>query len=91
MKFPITSGVSYLPEACIEVEKEMKELKWKRERMMEDIQREEAMLSHVKYSFEVKKQEFLGFMAQSSPYTMPVTSARLFLFSWFIWMLEKKQ
>ncbi|KAJ0719233.1 hypothetical protein HanOQP8_Chr08g0287031 [Helianthus annuus] len=72
VKFPITSGVSYLPEACIEVEKEMKELKWKRERMMEDIQREEALLSHVKYSFEVKKQEFLGFMAQSSPYTMPV-------------------
>ncbi|XP_076907168.1 protein DEFECTIVE IN MERISTEM SILENCING 3-like isoform X1 [Bidens hawaiensis] len=71
VKFPITSGVSYLPEACIEVEKEMKELKWKRERMMEDIQREEALLSHVKYSFEVKKQEFLGFMAQSSPYTMP--------------------
>ncbi|XP_076894201.1 protein DEFECTIVE IN MERISTEM SILENCING 3-like [Bidens hawaiensis] len=71
VKFPITSGVSYLPEACIEVEKEMKELKWKRERMMEDIQREEALLAHVKYSFEVKKQEFLGFMAQSSPYTMP--------------------
>nr|XP_043610514.1 protein DEFECTIVE IN MERISTEM SILENCING 3-like [Erigeron canadensis] len=70
VKFPITSGVSYLPEAYLDVEKEMKELKWKRERMMEDIQREEAMLSHVKYSFEVKKQEFLGFMAQSSPYTM---------------------
>ncbi|KAF5813567.1 hypothetical protein HanRHA438_Chr03g0111101 [Helianthus annuus] len=51
VKFPITSGVSYLPVACIEVEKEMKELKWKRERMMEDIQREEALLSHVKYNF----------------------------------------
>lgn len=70
VKFPITSGVSYLPEAYIEVEKEMKELKWKGERMMEDIQREEAMLAHVKYNFEIKKQEFLRFMAQSSPYTM---------------------
>nr|GEW55109.1 protein defective in meristem silencing 3-like [Tanacetum cinerariifolium] len=64
--FPITSGVSHLPEAYIELEKEMKELKWKRERMMEDIQREEAMLRKVKYSFGVKKQEFLGVLTQSS-------------------------
>ncbi|KAL8217881.1 hypothetical protein R6Q57_021254 [Mikania cordata] len=71
VKFPITSGVSYMPEAYIEVEKEMSKLKWGRERMLEDIQREEAMLAHVKYNFEVKKQEFLGFMAQSSPYTIP--------------------
>lgn len=81
MKFAITAGASYLPEAYIEVEKEMKELKWKRERMMEDIQREEAMLAHIKYNFEVKKQEFLGFMAQSSPYPMQVTSHHCFLFS----------
>lgn len=73
MRFAISSGVSYLPEEYIEVEKEMKEFKWKRERMMEDIQREEAMLAHVKFNFEFKKQEFLGFMAQSSPYTMQVT------------------
>nr|KAJ0189565.1 hypothetical protein LSAT_V11C800390730 [Lactuca sativa] len=73
VRFAISSGVSYLPEEYIEVEKEMKEFKWKRERMMEDIQREEAMLAHVKFNFEFKKQEFLGFMAQSSPYTMQVT------------------
>ncbi|KAJ9553012.1 hypothetical protein OSB04_017057 [Centaurea solstitialis] len=70
VKFAISPVASYLPETY-EVEKQMKELKWKREKLMEDIQREEAMLAHVKYNFEVKKQEFLGFMAQSSPYTMP--------------------
>lgn len=75
VKFAINSGVSYLPETYMEVEKQMKELKWKREKLMEDIQREEAMLAHVKYNFEVKKQEFLGFMAQSSPYTMPYPMA----------------
>ncbi|XP_071686181.1 protein DEFECTIVE IN MERISTEM SILENCING 3 [Rutidosis leptorrhynchoides] len=70
VKFPITSGVSYLPETYVQVEKDLKELKWKKERLMEDLQREESMLAHVKYSFEIKKQEFIGFMAQSSPYTM---------------------
>ena len=72
VKFAISPQVSYLPETYVEVEKQMKELKWKREKLTEDIQREEAILAHVKYNFEVKKQEFLGFMAQSSPYTMPV-------------------
>ncbi|XP_071732605.1 protein DEFECTIVE IN MERISTEM SILENCING 3-like isoform X2 [Rutidosis leptorrhynchoides] len=70
VKFPITSGVSYLPEAYFQVEKEMKEHKWKKERLMEDIQSEEKALGEVKNKFEVKKQEFIGLMAQSSPYTM---------------------
>lgn len=61
---------SYPPEKLVETEKQMKKLKQKKETTMEDLQREEAILAHVKYNFEVKKQEFVRFMAQSSPYAM---------------------
>ncbi|KVI10168.1 hypothetical protein Ccrd_011395 [Cynara cardunculus var. scolymus] len=58
---------SYPPENLVETEKQMKKLKQKKETTTEDLQREEAFLAHVKYNFEVKKQEFVRFMAQSSP------------------------
>ncbi|KAI3749102.1 hypothetical protein L6452_12681 [Arctium lappa] len=61
---------SYPLENLVETEKQMKKLKQKKETTMEDLQREEAILAHVKYNFEVKKQEFVRFMAQSSPYAM---------------------
>nr|XP_043632537.1 protein DEFECTIVE IN MERISTEM SILENCING 3-like [Erigeron canadensis] len=61
---------SYLPENLVEIVKQMKELKWKKETTAEELQREEEILTHVKYTFEVKKQEFVRFMAQSSPYAI---------------------
>ncbi|KAI3508129.1 hypothetical protein L1887_23131 [Cichorium endivia] len=60
----------------IEIEKEMKELKWKSERMMEDIQREEALLARARSNLEAKKNEFLKFMAQRllDPMQLSLTS-----------------
>ncbi|KAF5771445.1 hypothetical protein HanRHA438_Chr14g0682641 [Helianthus annuus] len=61
-----------------DIENKMKELKWRKETSVEEVQREEAIVQHVKYIFEVKKQEFVRLMAQSSPYVVmqyPVQAA----------------
>lgn len=71
MKVRFATG-SFVVDNLVDIEKKMKELKWKKETGVEEVQREEAMLAHVKYTFEVKKQEFVRFMAQSSPYVMQV-------------------
>ncbi|KAL8248062.1 hypothetical protein R6Q59_009278 [Mikania micrantha] len=64
------AATSILLDNLVDIEKKMKELKCKKETTVEELQREEAILTHVKYTFEVKKQEFVRFMAQSSPYVM---------------------
>ncbi|XAR52205.1 hypothetical protein NMG60_11020149 [Bertholletia excelsa] len=66
VKFPKSSGVSNLPMNYIETEKRMKEMKWKQERLLEDMQREQALLDVAKFNFELKKQEFVKFLAESS-------------------------
>ncbi|PWA66453.1 defective in meristem silencing 3 [Artemisia annua] len=48
----------------------MKELKWKKDSTLEELKQGEQTLKHVRYTFEVKRQEFFRFMAQSSPYAM---------------------
>lgn len=67
VKFAISS---YLPENLANIEKQMKELKWEKETTVEQLQQEEAILTQLKYTFQVKKQEFVRFMAQSSPFAM---------------------
>ncbi|KAI3792969.1 hypothetical protein L1987_35581 [Smallanthus sonchifolius] len=67
---------SFVADNLADIEKKMKELKWEKETRVEEVEREEAMLTHVKYTFEVKKQEFVRFMAQSSPYVMQYPTPR---------------
>ncbi|XP_052184258.1 protein DEFECTIVE IN MERISTEM SILENCING 3-like [Diospyros lotus] len=66
VKFPKSSGTSNLPSTYFEIEKRIKERKWKKERALEDLQREQALLDHAKYNFEIKKQEFVKFLAESA-------------------------
>lgn len=66
------AGKFSAPDNLVDIEKKLKELKWTKETSVEEVHREEAMLTHFKYTFEVKKQEFVRFMAQSSPYVMQV-------------------
>lgn len=71
IKFPKRSGrlnLSNLPENYFDAENRMKELKWKRARFVEDLQREQTLLDQAKFNFEIKKQEFVKFLAQSSSY-----------------------
>lgn len=66
VKFPKRSGKSCLPEEYHEVESRIKDKKWESEEMLEDIQREQALLDKAKFTFEMKKQEFVQFLAQTS-------------------------
>ncbi|CAH1446650.1 unnamed protein product [Lactuca virosa] len=64
VSFGIWSGDSFPSKEYTEIEKEMKELKWKSDRINDDIQREQALLATEKSKFEVKKKEFLNFISQ---------------------------
>ncbi|KVI07605.1 hypothetical protein Ccrd_014042 [Cynara cardunculus var. scolymus] len=67
VSFGVCCGDDCFPsEQYIERENKIKKLKWKKERMMSDMEREEALLAHEKHKFEVKKEELLKFMAQQS-------------------------
>ena len=74
LRFPKASMKSSLPESYIESERQMKELKWKKEKMIEDIKREQALLNNSKLNFDRKKAEFLKFLAESSSYAAQVSS-----------------
>jgi len=49
-----------------EAEKKMKELKWKKEKTLEDIKREQVLREHAVFNFGKKKEEFVRCLAQSS-------------------------
>ncbi|XP_016460859.1 protein DEFECTIVE IN MERISTEM SILENCING 3 isoform X1 [Nicotiana tabacum] len=71
VKFPKSSGRSNLPENYFDTESRLKELKWKRDRFLEDLHREQTLLDHAKFNFEIKKQEFVKFLAHSSSFATP--------------------
>ncbi|KAJ8772058.1 hypothetical protein K2173_027235 [Erythroxylum novogranatense] len=68
VRFPKAFISSGLPNAYIETEEKLKKMSWDKEKLLEDINREQSLLNVTKSNFEGKKEEFLKFMAQSSPY-----------------------
>ncbi|KAF8028003.1 hypothetical protein BT93_E0805 [Corymbia citriodora subsp. variegata] len=72
VRFPVPSGASSHPAHYHEVENQIKDLRWKREKLLEDMQRERQVLDHAKLNFNRKKQEFVMFLAQSSSYATQV-------------------
>lgn len=74
LRFPKASMKSSLPENYIESERQIKELKWKKEKMVEDIRREQSLLDNTKLNFDRKKAEFLKFLTESSSYAAQVRS-----------------
>ncbi|KAF3659494.1 putative protein IQ-DOMAIN 1-like [Capsicum annuum] len=79
VKFPKSSGRSSLPQNYFEMERQIKEMKWKKERAVEDMQREQALLDHARFNFDIKKQEYLKFLAQSSSYATQFQKASRFM------------
>ena len=73
VKFPLLSNTSVLPESYLESERQLREMKWRKEKMEEDMKREQALLENAKFSFDRKKKEFLKFLADSSSYATQVT------------------
>lgn len=57
---------SNLPLNYVETEKRIKEMKWEKERTTGDMEREQGLLDYTKQCFEIKKQELLKFLAESS-------------------------
>ncbi|KAF7131492.1 hypothetical protein RHSIM_Rhsim09G0205800 [Rhododendron simsii] len=66
VKFPKSYVRSNLPLNYVETEKRIKEMKWEKERTTGDMEREQGLLDYTKQCFEIKKQELLKFLAESS-------------------------
>lgn len=72
IKFPCDSKKQNLPLNYFEIENRLKEARWKKDRIREDLLREQGLLDHAKSMFEAKKQEFVNFLADSSSYATQV-------------------
>ncbi|KAJ9159676.1 hypothetical protein P3X46_025161 [Hevea brasiliensis] len=68
VRFPKPSLAANLPDNYSETEKQLSGMKWKKDKLMEDVKREQSLLNAAKYSFERKKEEFVKFLAESSAY-----------------------
>ncbi|KAL7147336.1 hypothetical protein ABFS83_06G100800 [Erythranthe nasuta] len=56
VKFPIgAERLMNVPLSYLEIEKTMKETKWKKDRTCEDMKREQALLDHARFNYETKK------------------------------------
>lgn len=77
VKFPKLSAASGLPDSYLESERQINELKWRKERMLEDMKREQALWDNAKFNFERKKKDFLKFLADSSSYATQVTQHQI--------------
>lgn len=55
-----------------ELENRLKEMKWKKDRALEDMQREQDLLDQAKFKYEIKKRELVRFIAESSSYMTQV-------------------
>ncbi|XP_042408244.1 protein DEFECTIVE IN MERISTEM SILENCING 3-like [Zingiber officinale] len=66
VRFPISSGISRLPENVIETEKNLKLINWKKERFFEDMKREETLLNKAKALFAAKKEESINYLKETA-------------------------
>ncbi|XP_018675580.2 protein DEFECTIVE IN MERISTEM SILENCING 3 isoform X1 [Musa acuminata AAA Group] len=64
--FPISSGISRLPTDVLEIEEQLKLMRWQKERLLEDMQREETLLNHVKTMFSTKKEEYVKYLRETA-------------------------
>ncbi|KAL9164374.1 hypothetical protein ABFS82_06G100800 [Erythranthe guttata] len=56
VKFPIgAERLMNVPLSYLEIEKTMKETRWKKDRTCEDMKREQALLDHARFNYETKK------------------------------------
>ncbi|XP_019195552.1 PREDICTED: protein DEFECTIVE IN MERISTEM SILENCING 3-like isoform X3 [Ipomoea nil] len=69
VEFPKTMGTLMLPESYVDIENRLKEMRWKKERALEDLHREQALLDCARKNFEVNRQKFLKTLVACSSYT----------------------
>ncbi|XWS61334.1 hypothetical protein CRYUN_Cryun07bG0117500 [Craigia yunnanensis] len=68
VRFLTPSATSDVLQNYFETEKQVKEMRWEKEKLEEDMKRELELLNNAKINFERKKQDFVTFLAQSSSY-----------------------
>ena len=78
MRFPLSSDFPKLPLHIVESKEEVNRLYWKRERLSEDVKREEILLKNAKGLFENKKQESLQHHDNGMRYMTQVQDNHLF-------------
>lgn len=59
----------------IEMERQMMNTQWKKDKVFDDLKREKTMLDMAKFSFNKKKSDFLKYLASSSSYATQVQTA----------------
>lgn len=59
----------------IEMERQMMNTQWKKDKVFDDLKREKTMLDMAKFSFNKKKSDFLKYLATSSSYATQVQTA----------------
>lgn len=74
VKFPCYPQKFNLPVDYYDVENRLKEVKWKKNRTVEDLNREQELLDQARFKYETKKREFVRFLAESSSYATQVMS-----------------
>lgn len=65
VQFPIDFGRPNRPAKLIETEDQLKLLNWKKERLSEDVKREEALVKHAKQSYFAKSNELMELLKAS--------------------------
>ncbi|KAG9140631.1 hypothetical protein Leryth_006831 [Lithospermum erythrorhizon] len=68
VKFPRSSKKLNVPDNYFETEKEIKEMKWRKERVVDDITREQELLNRTKLIFNEKKEDLVKFLHQSATF-----------------------
>lgn len=71
VRFPRPERVAGIDDQ-IEIERQMKDVQWKKEKILDDLKRERALLDMAKFNFNKKKNDFLKFLASSSSYATQV-------------------
>ncbi|KAE8694709.1 Protein DEFECTIVE IN MERISTEM SILENCING 3 [Hibiscus syriacus] len=69
-----TSATLEMSQKHTEAEKKIKEMRCEKEKLEEDMKRALALLKDAKSNFEIKKQDFVKFLALSSSYATQVSS-----------------
>lgn len=66
VKFLKVSGPPCLTADYSAIEDQIKMIEWKKERILDDLQREQVLLKQAKVTFDAKREELIQFLAQSS-------------------------
>ncbi|RCV23423.1 hypothetical protein SETIT_5G005100v2 [Setaria italica] len=64
VKFPVSLEVSSSPENILEMEGQVKLKNWEKERLLEDMKREEDLLKEVKELYSKQKQELMDYLTR---------------------------